>query len=166
MAAVDFVRPVLHNVEGRPLMKFRLNIGECACVNKLGETRYYREGQRIETPTNLTKRFGREKFTRLSDGDMVDEGQLFAAEITDQDLNAINADDTGEFRERMPVAADEDEGSDDHDQFDPSASSTLTAMELSELFKLAKDEEIPLGTAKTKKAVIAKIDAFHRGGSL
>jgi hypothetical protein len=146
-------RPIPHNVEGRPLYKFRCNIGQCVAVNKLGEAMMYDQGQRIETPTHLTKRFGQEKFTRLSDSDPVDEGRLFVAEMDAKALEDLNKDDTNEYRHHTPEAPpspfDEDRES--------GIAATYKSMSIDDLTKIARDEEIPLGTAKTKKDIINKI---------
>lgn len=151
------------DVKNRQMMNFVLLIGQAACVGRDGRIRLYQQGDRIRTPTHLTKRFGTEKFRRLSDGDVFDEvGQLFDVEITDQALNDINADygqeyqPAREYEDDLRVSASE--------RMDPSATSTLSEMSLDDLVKLAAEEEIPLGTAKTKKAIIAIIDGHHAGG--
>ena len=154
---------VPHNVEGRKMMKFRINIGQACVVGKDGRVRLFQQGQRCETPTNLTKRFPGEKFTRISDGDNVDEGQLFEVEMDAEALKHINADDLGEFKQ---ITRQEESDFDKPADYDPSANSTLSEMSLDDLFKLAAEEEIPLGNAKTKKAVIEKIDSYNRLGSI
>jgi len=153
----------LHDVSNRHMMRFRLNIGQAVCVNARGEERLYRQGQRIETPTNLTKRFGVEKFTRIGDSDPVDEGERFVAEMTEEDLQSVNDDDTGELRQRAESAQEEDSG-EVIDKFDSSMAATYAAMSLEELVKLAGEEEIPLGSGKlTKKYVIQKlVDNDHK----
>ncbi len=157
------------DVSNRQMMNFVLKIGQAAVVGRDGKTRLYNQGQRIRTPTNLTKRYGTEKFGRLSDGDVFDEvGQLVVVELSEDHLKDINADDTNgmfasQYREQ--VEEFEDTQRQQSERMDPSANSTLNEMSLEDLFKLAKEEEIPLGTAKTKKALIAIIDGFHAGGA-
>ena len=152
------------SVANRPMMVFRLNIGQHCGVDHEGETRVWQQGQRIKTPTHLTKRFGTEKFTRLSDSDDWDEGQRFNVEITEEALASINSQDPSELQHRMPVSNVEqpefspDENGELPEHFDGSKVATYNQMPLDELVKLAGEEEISLGSGKlTKKSVIAKL---------
>lgn len=137
-----------------PLMKFRVNIGQHVGVDKNGETRLWNQGQICETPTHLTKRFGNEKFSRVSDGERADEGQRFVVEgDIDPDLNK---DTERDFQ--MTPEPQEGQTEDMSQGLNPSADATLNAMSMDELVKLAADEEVNLQGAKTKKQVIERIN--------
>ena len=143
-------------------MVFRVNIGKHVGINEEGEVCQWEQGQRVKTPTHLTKRFGQEKFTRLSDSDDHDEGQRLYVEISETDLAELNAPDPSEIQQRSPIVPERPEFEPEAngelpEHFDGSMAATYNEMPLEELVKMAGEEEIALGSAKTKKAVIAKL---------
>lgn len=144
-------------------MKFRVNIGQHCGKNLAGETRLWYQGQICETETNLTKRFGNEKFTRVSDGDRADDGVPFHVD-GEIDPN-LNKDDYREFTPLTQRERQEEESNltDDFSKgLNPSVDATLNELGIEELTKLAADEEVDLKGAKTKKQIIERLGQAQR----